>query len=140
MTAPANASPWQRLHPLTPLLKGAKILAAAIAAISWQGYAELGFLGWLVTVAMVLVLGVAVAAVSWAVTGYEVYGRCWPAWPDSPTCGSRSSAAPVPRRRWPISASTTPTGCGSACWRWPEPRECRQLRRPPPRRRSRRSG
>src|SRR6266542_4018413 len=75
MTAPANASPWQRLHPLTPLLKGAKILAAAIAAISWQGYAELGFLGWLVTVAMVLVLGVAVAAVSWAVTGYEVVGR-----------------------------------------------------------------
>jgi len=75
MTAPANASPWQRLHPLTPLLKGAKILAAATAAISWQGYAQLGFLGWLVTVAMVLVLGVAVAAVSWAVTGYEVIGR-----------------------------------------------------------------
>ncbi len=75
MTAPAIGAPRQRLHPLTPLLKGAKILAAAIAGISWQGYAQLGFLGWLVTVGVVLVLGLMVAGVSWAVTGYEVVGR-----------------------------------------------------------------
>jgi putative membrane protein len=75
MTADAGTSPRQRLHPLTPLLRGAKILAATIAAISWQGYAQLGFVGWLVTVAIILVLGIAVTGVSWAVTGYEVVGR-----------------------------------------------------------------
>lgn len=78
MTAPATTAGRgrrQRLHPLTPLLRGAKILAAVIAAISWQGYAELGPLGWAVMVAIVLVASVALAAVSWAVTGYEVVGR-----------------------------------------------------------------
>jgi putative membrane protein len=75
MTAPAIAEPRQRLHPLTPLLKGAKYLAAAIAAISWQGYTQLGFVGWLIAAVFVLVIGVGVAAVNWAVTGYEVIGR-----------------------------------------------------------------
>jgi putative membrane protein len=74
-TSAAAAGQRQRLHPLTPLLRGAKILAATIAAISWQGYAQLGFLGWALTVVIVLVAGVALAAVSWAVTGYEVVGR-----------------------------------------------------------------
>jgi putative membrane protein len=63
------------LHPLTPVLRGAKFLAVVIAAASWRAYAELGPVGWTVAAAMVLVIGVALAAVSWAVTGYEVVGR-----------------------------------------------------------------
>jgi putative membrane protein len=78
MTAPA-ARPMtgarQRLHPLTPVLRGAKFLAVMIAAASWRAYAELGPFGWTVAAAVVLVIGVAMAAVSWAVTGYEVVGR-----------------------------------------------------------------
>jgi putative membrane protein len=69
---PAGAT---RLHPLTPLLRGAKVLAAVIAAVSWQGYAQLGPLGWAVLVGIVLIVGVAISAVSWAVTGYRVIGR-----------------------------------------------------------------
>ncbi len=67
--------PRRRLHPLTPLLKGAKMLAVAVAAISWQGYAQLGFLRWLVVVAAILVATLVLAAVSWLVTGFEVVGR-----------------------------------------------------------------
>jgi putative membrane protein len=71
----AVATGRQRLHPATPLLKAAKLLAAAVAAISWQGYAQLGFYGWLATVAMLLVGTVVVSAISWWVTGYELVGR-----------------------------------------------------------------
>ena len=49
-----------RLHPLTPLLKGARMLALGVAAISWQGYAGLGPLRWAVLVAVLLVVVLAV--------------------------------------------------------------------------------
>ncbi|GIJ47487.1 membrane protein [Virgisporangium aliadipatigenens] len=65
----------RRLHPLTPLLKGAKFLFAAVAAISWQGYAQLGTLVFLALVGVLLVLGVGLSAVSWLVTGFHVVGR-----------------------------------------------------------------
>jgi putative membrane protein len=67
--------PRRRLHPLTPLLKGAKMLTVAVAAISWQGFSQLGFLRWLVVVAGILVATLVLAAVSWLVTGFEVVGR-----------------------------------------------------------------
>lgn len=74
--APAVGNlPRRRLHPLTPLLKGAKMLAVAVAAISWQGFQQLGFVHWLVVVAGILVVTLVLSAVSWLVTGFEVVGR-----------------------------------------------------------------
>jgi putative membrane protein len=67
--------PRRRLHPLTPLLRGAKILAVAVAAISWQGYAQLGFGRWLVLMAAVMVGAVGLSAISWLVTGFHVVGK-----------------------------------------------------------------
>jgi putative membrane protein len=63
------------LHPLTPLLRGARMLALAVAAISWQGYAQLGFTHWLELVIAILVVMLAISAVSWYVTGYEIMSR-----------------------------------------------------------------
>jgi putative membrane protein len=65
----------QRLHPLTPLLKGAKLVVFAAVAISWRGLSDLGPLHWLATMAAVLVAAVLVSAVVWLVTGYEIVGR-----------------------------------------------------------------
>lgn len=65
----------RRLHPLTPLVRGAKLVAAAAVVISWQGLRDLGPLGWLASMAAILVLAVLVSAVVWLVTGYEVVGR-----------------------------------------------------------------
>jgi putative membrane protein len=64
-----------RLHPLTPLLRSARGMAVIIAAISWQGYAQLGLPRWLLLVLVVLVLAFLLSVVSWFVTGYEVAGR-----------------------------------------------------------------
>jgi putative membrane protein len=65
----------RRLHPLTPLLRGAKMLAIAIAYLSWQGYARLGLERWLLLAAGILIGASALSTVSWLVTGYEVVGR-----------------------------------------------------------------
>ncbi|GAB3873885.1 PH domain-containing protein [Dactylosporangium cerinum] len=65
----------QRLHPLTPLLKGAKLVAFAVVAISWRGLSDLGPLHWLAVMGAILVVAVLVSAVVWLVTGYEVVGR-----------------------------------------------------------------
>lgn len=74
MTA-MEAEPRRRLHPLSPLLRSARLLALVVAAISWQGYAQLGFARWLVVVALVLLGAVGLSVVSWVVTGYHVVGR-----------------------------------------------------------------
>lgn len=73
-TAPAQRG-LSRLHPLTPLLRGARALAVIVAAISWQGYAQLGLSRWLLLVLALLLLALVLAAVSWLVTGYAVVGR-----------------------------------------------------------------
>ncbi|GAA1629435.1 putative membrane protein [Actinoplanes couchii] len=67
--------PRQRLHPLSPLLKGAKSIAVIIAALSWQTLSSVGL-----TEFALIVLGLAVAvvvfsAVGWWNTGYHVVGR-----------------------------------------------------------------
>jgi putative membrane protein len=67
--------PRQRLHPLTPLVRGAKLVALAAVAVSWRGLSDLGLLHWLIAMAVILVGAVLVSAVVWAVTGYEVVGR-----------------------------------------------------------------
>jgi putative membrane protein len=74
--APVGAAEARRrLHPLSPLLHGSKTLMAVVGAISWQGYAQLGFVRWLLTLAAALVLAIGVSAISWAMTGYQVRGR-----------------------------------------------------------------
>ena len=70
---PEPAAMAARLHPLTPLLKGAKMLAVAVAAISWQGYAQLGFLRWLLVVAAILVVDA--GAVGGELAGDRLRGR-----------------------------------------------------------------
>lgn len=74
MTA-SVVQPRSRLHPLTPVLKGAKFLAVWIAAISWQGFSSAGPVASLVMVVAALVLSLVGALVSWLATGYEVAGR-----------------------------------------------------------------
>ncbi|WP_432995174.1 PH domain-containing protein [Dactylosporangium sp. CA-233914] len=71
----AEALPRQRLHPLTPLVRGAKLVALAAVAVSWRGLSDLGLGHWLIAMTVVLVGAVLVSAVVWAVTGYEVVGR-----------------------------------------------------------------
>ena len=67
--------PRQRLHPLSPLLHGAKLLAAIVAAVSVQGAVRLGPAGFVGLLVTVMCLAVAASTVSWLVTGYHVVGR-----------------------------------------------------------------
>ncbi|MEV4490440.1 PH domain-containing protein [Micromonospora coxensis] len=67
--------PRQRLHPLSPVLHGAKSLVVVIAGLSWSTLSRVGF-GWFVAMVVVLALGATVlAVVSWWNTGYHVVGR-----------------------------------------------------------------
>jgi putative membrane protein len=69
------AEPRRRLHPLSPLLHGAKSIAVVIAALSWQTLREVG-LERFALVVVVLAFGVVVfAVVNWLTTGYHVVGR-----------------------------------------------------------------
>ncbi|MEV1286261.1 PH domain-containing protein [Micromonospora sp. NPDC049679] len=63
------------MHPLSPVLHGAKSLAVIIAALSWQTLSRVG-LGWFVAIVVVFLLGALVlSVVSWFNTGYHVVGR-----------------------------------------------------------------
>ncbi|GAA1792753.1 hypothetical protein GCM10009682_13330 [Luedemannella flava] len=68
----AGPQPRQRLHPLTPLLRSFRMIALAVAAISWQGYSNLGTRRWLLAVAAILVVTLVGSAVSWLTTGYHI--------------------------------------------------------------------
>ncbi|WP_229400361.1 PH domain-containing protein [Micromonospora okii] len=71
----ADAEPRQRLHPLSPVLHGAKSLVVVIAGLSWSTLSRVGF-GWFALMAALLALGATVlAVVSWYNTGYHVVGR-----------------------------------------------------------------
>ncbi|MET8042707.1 PH domain-containing protein [Micromonospora sp. NPDC005215] len=72
---PGEGEPRQRLHPLSPLLHGAKSLAVVIAGLSWSTLSRVGF-GWFAAMVAVLALGATVLSViSWYNTGYHVVGR-----------------------------------------------------------------
>ncbi|MBX6721916.1 MAG: PH domain-containing protein [Dactylosporangium sp.] len=63
------------MHPLSPLLRGLRYVVIAIAAISWQGFRNLGPERWAMAVAGVAVLVLIGSLVSYLVTGYHVVGR-----------------------------------------------------------------
>jgi putative membrane protein len=67
--------PRRRLHPLSPLLHGAKSIVVIVAALSWQTLSQLGLERFALAV-VVLALGVVVfSLVGWLNTGYHVVGR-----------------------------------------------------------------
>jgi putative membrane protein len=73
--AEPDAEARQRLHPLSPLLKGAKSIAVIAAALSWNTLGRVG-----ATDFTLIVLGLAVAvvifsAIGWWNTGYHIVGR-----------------------------------------------------------------
>ncbi|MFG1652608.1 PH domain-containing protein [Micromonospora sp. NPDC049275] len=70
-----DGEPRQRLHPLSPLLHGAKSLVVVIAGLSWSTLSRVGF-GWFAAMVAVLAIGATVLSViSWYNTGYHVVGR-----------------------------------------------------------------
>ncbi|MGI5214788.1 PH domain-containing protein [Plantactinospora sp. CA-290183] len=75
MTGDEATEPRRRLHPLSPLLQGAKSLVVIVAALSWSTLSRVG-LGWFAVLVAVLMLGaLALSVVSWYNTGYHVVGR-----------------------------------------------------------------
>ncbi|GAA2646102.1 PH domain-containing protein [Paractinoplanes durhamensis] len=77
-TAPpqeAADEPRRRLHPLSPILHGAKSIAVVVAALSWQTLSQVG-LERFALVVLVLAVGVVIfSLVGWLTTGYHVVGR-----------------------------------------------------------------
>jgi putative membrane protein len=66
------------LHPLTPLLRGAKVLGALTAIGLYRTYQtieEFGWVGPIVGVVTLAVLAVGMSWMSWRFTGYRVTGR-----------------------------------------------------------------
>ncbi|MFI1987883.1 PH domain-containing protein [Actinoplanes sp. NPDC020271] len=72
---PEQQVPRQRLHPLSPLLHGAKTLFVIIAALSWQTLNRLGFLHFAIVVGVVAVGALIFSAVGWWNTGYQLVAR-----------------------------------------------------------------
>jgi putative membrane protein len=67
--------PRKRLHPLSPVLNGAKSIAIIVVALSWQTLSQIGVERFALVVA-VLALGVVVfSVIGWLNTGYHVVGR-----------------------------------------------------------------
>nr|WP_229073732.1 PH domain-containing protein [Actinoplanes sp. DH11] len=65
----------QRLHPLSPLLKGAKSLVVIVAALSWQTLSQLGPTHFAMVVGALAIAVVIFSAIGWFNTGYQVIGR-----------------------------------------------------------------
>jgi len=73
--ATAEPEPRRRLHPLSPILHGAKSIAVVVAALSWQTLSQVG-LERFALVVLVLAVGVVIfSLVGWLTTGYHVVGR-----------------------------------------------------------------
>ncbi len=72
---PANGAGRQRLHPISPVLKGLRLLILAVVAMSWRTLEQLDFGRWLLLVAGLMVVLLAYSAVAWRFTGYEVARR-----------------------------------------------------------------
>ena len=66
--------PKRRLHPLTPLLEGARLLMVVVLASSWQIYVRENGRIAVVIVIIAAVFGVVSGLLSWLFTGYRVVG------------------------------------------------------------------
>jgi putative membrane protein len=72
---PPGAEPRRRLHPLSPLLHGAKSIAVIVAALSWNTLHEVGLERFALVVLVLAVIAVLFSLVGWLNTGYHVVGR-----------------------------------------------------------------
>jgi putative membrane protein len=72
---PVPGEPRRRLHPLSPLLHGAKSIAVIVAALSWQTLVQLGLERFALAIAALAVVVVIFSVVGWLTTGYHVVGR-----------------------------------------------------------------
>jgi putative membrane protein len=63
------------LHPLTPLLRGLRTFTVVVAAISLQGFAQLGLRRGGFAVLLAVLGALALSWVSWWFTGYQVVNR-----------------------------------------------------------------
>jgi len=75
---PAEAPPEEprrRLHPLSPLLHGAKSVAIIVVALSWQTLSQVGLERFALVVVVIAVAVVLFSLVGWLNTGYHVVGR-----------------------------------------------------------------
>ncbi|MGB9377940.1 MAG: PH domain-containing protein [Mycobacteriales bacterium] len=80
MSSPAPAvaagpAPLQRLHPLTPVLRGAKFFIAAVAVLSARELSQFGIRRALIGLAVVIVVAFVLSYVSWRFTWYRVEGK-----------------------------------------------------------------
>jgi putative membrane protein len=75
VAGPPGGEARQRLHPLSPLLKGAKSIAVIIAALSWNTLGQVGATDFALIVLALAVAVVIFAAIGWWNTGYHVVGR-----------------------------------------------------------------
>ncbi|MFI7597932.1 PH domain-containing protein [Actinoplanes sp. NPDC049681] len=72
---PPAGRPRRRLHPLSPLLHGAKSIAVIVAALSWQTLSQVGVKRFVLVVAVLAAAVVVFALIGWLNTGYHVVGR-----------------------------------------------------------------
>jgi len=75
---PRPSAPLRRLHPLTPLVRGAKVFGGIAAIGIYQAYQtiqQVGIVGALSSVLVVVAGAFAVSWVSWRFTGYRVTDR-----------------------------------------------------------------
>jgi putative membrane protein len=64
---------WRRLHPLTPVLRGWKVFAAAVAIGAQQAYGRDTPIGWLLgAVALSIPIGIVYGFFSWRATRYRL--------------------------------------------------------------------
>ena len=70
-----QVEPRRRLHPLSPVLHGAKSIAVIVAALSWQTLGQVGLEKFALFVLVVAVGVVLFSLVGWLNTGYHVVGR-----------------------------------------------------------------
>ncbi|HEX6077416.1 MAG TPA: PH domain-containing protein [Micromonosporaceae bacterium] len=75
MTDPLHGEPRRRLHPLTPLLRGLRTFTVVVAAISLQGFAQLGLIRGGFAVLLAVLGALVLSWVSWWFTGYQVVNR-----------------------------------------------------------------
>ena len=65
---------FHRLHPLTPLIRGWKVFAAAVAIFAQQAYGSIGVVPLLIGAAASIPIGGAYGYLSWRSTHYQIVG------------------------------------------------------------------